>query len=151
LGKKPKNNDGAQDATAKKINGVLLLGAVLLMAGIVWYTLQPAPKTLDTASLPKPSTTTLSPDQFSGKTKDAYQVAKEIPEVLNQIPCYCGCMQNFGHRSNLDCFHDHHGIECTMCQDIALDAYDMYKKGFTIERIRENIQRTHGKLASVTH
>ena len=46
---------------------------------------------------------------FTGKAREAYQVAKEIPEVLNQVQCYCGCKESDGHQSNFFCFTDQHG------------------------------------------
>jgi hypothetical protein len=51
---------------------------------------------------------TLDPDLFKGKAKRAYQVAREIPEILAQIPCFCEC-EAFGHENLLDCFIDNHG------------------------------------------
>jgi hypothetical protein len=51
---------------------------------------------------------TLDPNLFKGKAKRAYQVAKEIPEVLARMPCFCEC-EAFGHESLLDCFIDQHG------------------------------------------
>ena len=51
---------------------------------------------------------TLDPSHFRGKAKKAYQVAKEIPEILAQMPCFCEC-QPFGHENLLDCFIDRHG------------------------------------------
>jgi hypothetical protein len=37
------------------------------------------------------------------RAPEAYQAALDIPEYLEQIPCYCGCAAN-GHQNNLDCF-----------------------------------------------
>lgn len=51
---------------------------------------------------------TLDPNLFEGKTKVAYKIAREIPEVLAQMPCFCEC-QAFGHENLLDCFIDKHG------------------------------------------
>jgi hypothetical protein len=51
---------------------------------------------------------TLTPEAFSGKVREAYQAAADIPEVLSQVECYCGCMQEKGHTSNLFCFKDKH-------------------------------------------
>jgi len=53
--------------------------------------------------------TPLSPALFVGKTARAYQVASEIPEVLDQIYCYCECDKHMGHSSLLSCFTDSHG------------------------------------------
>ncbi len=51
---------------------------------------------------------TLDPNLFKGKAKQAYQIAKEIPQVLAQMPCFCEC-EAFGHENLLDCFIDRHG------------------------------------------
>ncbi len=51
---------------------------------------------------------TLDPRHFKGKARQAYQIAKDIPEVLAQIPCFCDC-DVFGHENLLDCFIDEHG------------------------------------------
>ena len=56
-----------------------------------------------------PRPTTLSPFLFSGRIAEAYQVARKAPELLEQMPCYCGCYQGNGHQSNLDCYIDRHG------------------------------------------
>ncbi len=37
--------------------------------------------------------------------REAYEFAASHPEVLEQMPCYCGC-KIMGHASNLDCFID---------------------------------------------
>ena len=34
----------------------------------------------------------------------AYKFALEHPELLSKVPCYCGCGEEAGHKSNLDCF-----------------------------------------------
>jgi hypothetical protein len=150
LGKKPKNQNEKPTSTAKTINVLLVVGAVLFLSGVLWYTLKsPAPDTR--AALPKPSVTTLDPAQFAGKTRQAYEAAQKFPEVLAQLPCFCGCMGGgIGHRNNLDCFEDLHGVECTMCQDIAIDARGMYESGFEIDRIRDRIKEKYGKYAALT-
>lgn len=51
---------------------------------------------------------TLDPNLFKGKAKTAYEVAKEIPAVLAQVPCFCEC-EAYGHENLLDCFIDNHG------------------------------------------
>ncbi len=52
---------------------------------------------------------TLDPALFTGAVSRAYQVAREIPQVLDQIYCHCRCVENSGHLSNLSCFVDRHG------------------------------------------
>jgi hypothetical protein len=51
---------------------------------------------------------TLDPDLFKGKAKKAYEIAKEIPEILAKMPCFCEC-EAYGHENLLDCFIDNHG------------------------------------------
>lgn len=38
------------------------------------------------------------------RAPEAYQAALDIPDYLEQIPCYCGCGELDGHKNNLDCF-----------------------------------------------
>ncbi len=70
----------------------------------------PAPSTpsahsAKNAALPTP----LPAEIFQGKTREAYQAAAEIPEVLATLSCYCGCAKSHGHKNLLDCFVDDHG------------------------------------------
>jgi hypothetical protein len=51
---------------------------------------------------------TLDPRLFKSRARQAYQIAREIPEVLAQMPCFCEC-EAFGHENLLDCFIDQHG------------------------------------------
>ena len=51
----------------------------------------------------------LSPALFVGQTARAYQVAQEIPDILDQLYCYCECDKHLGHVSLLSCFTDKHG------------------------------------------
>jgi hypothetical protein len=50
----------------------------------------------------------LSPALFVGQTARAYKIAHEIPEVLDQLYCYCECDKHLSHRSLLSCFIDSH-------------------------------------------
>lgn len=51
---------------------------------------------------------TLDPALFVGKARLAHQVAREIPSVLDQLDCYCGCQEAGGHKSLLSCYTDGH-------------------------------------------
>jgi hypothetical protein len=52
---------------------------------------------------------TLDPARFTGKAAQAYRVAREIPEVLDQLQCHCSCGSEYGHVSLLSCYADGHG------------------------------------------
>ena len=91
-----------------KQNLWLGIAAIVILAGIAWVSLaHTSDSTDDSASVLK-SAQTLSPTLFTGKARDAYQAALDVPEVLEQVQCYCGCMQNNGHKNNLFCFKDQH-------------------------------------------
>jgi hypothetical protein len=52
---------------------------------------------------------TLDPSLIKGADREGYQVAKEIPEILAKLPCFCGC-EAVGHENLLDCFVDEHAV-----------------------------------------
>jgi len=87
---------------------------------------------------------TLDPSQFQISTiREAYSVAKEIPGVLAQQPCYCYC-QRQGHRSLLDCFTSLHGTRCDICINEARLAGQLSRQGKTAEEIRAAIIQKQG-------
>jgi hypothetical protein len=54
---------------------------------------------------------TLPPESFADdEVRRSYQAAKDHPQVLETVSCYCGCYGSAGHRNNLDCYRDNHGI-----------------------------------------
>jgi hypothetical protein len=83
---------------------------------------------------------TLASSEFFGKAREAYDVAKKIPETLAQLPCYCECDKAFGHKSLHTCFVDDHASHCAVCVDEALLAYQLQKvQKLTPEQVREKI------------
>lgn len=83
---------------------------------------------------------TLPAAQFVGKTREAYEVAKRIPQTLAQLPCYCECDKGFGHKSLHTCFMDDHASHCAVCVDEALLAYQLQKEEqLTPEQVRQRI------------
>ena len=83
---------------------------------------------------------TLAPEKFPGKTREAYQAAREIPQTLSQLPCYCHCDRGMGHKSLHSCFEDDHAAHCATCIDEALVAYRLQKEQhLSPKEIRERI------------
>ncbi|MSO21144.1 MAG: hypothetical protein EXQ56_11935 [Acidobacteria bacterium] len=79
---------------------------------------------------------TLEPSSFNEpEVRASYQAARDVPEVLEHIPCYCGCFANSGHRNNLDCFKDNHGVSCALCRTIAVESKAMSQAGLPVEQI----------------
>ena len=83
---------------------------------------------------------TLAAAQFIGKTREAYEVARKIPQTLAQLPCYCECDRGFGHKSLHTCFMDDHASHCAVCVDEALLAYKLQKEEkLTPDQVRDRI------------
>jgi hypothetical protein len=83
---------------------------------------------------------TLPPERFFGQARRAYQIAKEIPQTLAQLPCYCYCDEAFGHKSLHSCYESDHSSQCAVCVNEALLAYRLQKEqGLTAPQIRERI------------
>ncbi len=131
--------------STNKQNLVLGVIAVAIMAAIAWVSLRGTNES-DESTIATKAADVLSPTIFSdAKARAAYQVAKDIPDVLEQLPCFCGCMTSFGHKNNLFCFKDQHGSGCEICQDIALDARKMHDQGMSIAQIQENIRAKYSR------
>jgi hypothetical protein len=92
-------------------------------------------------SVPSPNElrATLSPEHFTGKAREAYQVVREIPQLIAQMPCYCHCDRSLGHKSLHSCFEDDHAANCATCIQEALTASALQKQGLSAEKIRERI------------
>jgi hypothetical protein len=91
---------------------------------------------------------TLSPELFTGNQKLAYQAAKEIPQTLAQLPCYCHCDRGQNHKSLHSCFESEHGENCGICMNEALLAHNLQKQGVAVGEIRKKIVAAYGKPPS---
>ena len=87
----------------------------------------------------------LSPDNFKGKTAYTYQIANEVPDVLDNIYCYCHCQKHSGHKSLLSCYTDKHAAFCDVCQNEAIMAYELYKQGKDIKTIKKMVDEEFGR------
>ena len=87
---------------------------------------------------------------------EAYQFAVANPEVLEQIPCYCGC-GGMGHTSNYSCYvrgenpdgsldFEDHALGCSICVDITQDAMRMLDQGKTVPEIRAYVDQTYARF-----
>ena len=87
---------------------MLLLGVAILLGVMSWYSIRSDSGAGTGGAGASMDIATLSPDLFQGKTRQAYVAARDIPEVLAELPCYCGCDQTEGHDNNLFCYIDSH-------------------------------------------
>ena len=88
---------------------------------------------------------TLSPELFTGNEKLAYQAAKEIPQTLAQLPCYCHCDRSQNHKSLHSCFESEHGENCGICIGEALMARNLHRTGMNVGEIRKRIIAAYGQ------
>jgi len=89
-----------------------------------------------------------------------YEFAARHPEVLQYVPCFCGC-ERHGHNGNHDCFvksrdangrvtWDSHGYGCAVCIDVARDAMQMFNSGASLTAIRAAIDKKYGASSMPT-
>ncbi|MEY9973718.1 hypothetical protein ABH966_004118 [Lysinibacillus sp. RC46] len=97
------------------------------------------------------------PSFLNNKSEDirlVYQIAGQSTEILEWMPCYCGCGESAGHKSNLNCFieekrkdgtivWDDHGTRCLVCLEIAVQSAKMHKDGMSLKEIRQTIDNTY--------
>jgi hypothetical protein len=88
--------------------------------------------------------------------QQAYQFAVANPDVLQQLPCYCGCGP-IGHTSNYACYvaeqnsdgtaktFDNHALGCSICVDITQDAMRLLKDGKSVPEIRTYVDQSYAK------
>jgi len=85
----------------------------------------------------------------------AYQFNAANPDIMKNIPCYCGC-GNIGHTSNYDCYvsnvdangtitFDNHALGCSICVDITQDVMRMLRDGKSQQDARAYIDTTYSK------
>lgn len=88
--------------------------------------------------------------------QQAYQFAIANPDVVEQLPCYCGCGK-VGHKSNYACYvsgtdatrgiqFDSHALGCSICVDITLDAMRLTREGKDIQHIRAYVDETYAQF-----
>lgn len=99
------------------------------------------------------SSPTTLPNFLKSQPQDiqlTYKLAGQATDVLQWIPCYCGCGESAGHKSNLNCFiaetrkdgsvvWDDHGTRCDVCVEIALTSVQLHKDGKSLKEIRKVI------------
>ncbi|MEM5607042.1 PCYCGC domain-containing protein [Bacillus toyonensis] len=93
-------------------------------------------------------------DKLDPQMKDIYTVAGQNAELLDWIPCYCGCGESVGHKNNKNCFireikkngevvWDSHATTCVNCLEIAVESATMKQKGKSTLEIRNYIDNKY--------
>ena len=154
---------------------VALAGSVVLVAageGALQTELRPRPASgaqIAPAATIKPDTGPLlplprvsfDPPAPMAEIQKVYEFAARHPEVLQYMPCYCGC-QRIGHTSNHSCFvksraangrvteWDSHGIGCEVCLGVGRDAMTLFNSGLKPAAIRAAIDKKYGASSMPT-
>lgn len=93
---------------------------------------------------------------FVGTTpavEEAYAFALQHPEIVQWMPCYCGCAA-MDHGSNLACYFRHgqvgkdatfdeHASYCDICVDITLATKQLHAQGVSLRQIRQIIDQRY--------
>jgi hypothetical protein len=88
----------------------------------------------------------------------AYQFAAANPDIMKDIPCYCGC-GGIGHTSNYSCYvssvddkgniaFDNHALGCSICVDITQDVMRMLQEGKSPQDARAYIDSSYSKYGT---
>jgi hypothetical protein len=72
---------------------------------------------------------------------DAFDLVREIPQVVDGIRCHCGCSEAEGFYSLLSCYEGEHAMamHCVICQGQARLAHRLHRGGRTLDQIRAAI------------
>jgi hypothetical protein len=87
--------------------------------------------------------------------QQAYQFNAANPDVMTQIPCYCGC-GSMDHTSNYSCYvsgvdadgkvsYDTHALGCSICVDITQDTMRLLRQGKSVPEIKAYVDQTYAQ------
>jgi hypothetical protein len=87
----------------------------------------------------------LPDDQVDAAHKDAYDAARQIPEVLDGIYCHCDCADRHSNlRSLLSCYETEMPMSCGVCSGEARMALRLHEQGKSLAEIRAAIDKRFG-------
>lgn len=92
--------------------------------------------------------------------REGYQFAVANPDILEEIPCYCGCGA-MGHTSNYNCYaqgaaeestlrFDGHALGCSICVDITQDTMRLLREGKSVSEIQVYVDQRYSQFGPPT-
>lgn len=95
----------------------------------------------------------------SEEALNGYKIAAVNQDVMQNVPCYCGCVRDTENYQNLkDCFYNRntgdfneHAAGCTTCLDEAKDIGQWKQEGQSIKDIRQRIDDKYAERGEPTH
>jgi len=139
---------------ASVLSTAVLAGQHTHAAGAQTKASRIAPMKAHAGPIPALPPVPFEPSRPMAIVRQVYEFAARHPEVLQYIPCYCGCERS-GHGGNHDCFvksraangtvteWDTHGIGCAICLDVGRDAMTLFNSGARVGQIRTAIDRKY--------
>lgn len=112
-------------------------------------------KAAPAGALPPLPQVNFTPSAPQAVVQQVYEFAARHPEVLQYVPCYCGCERS-GHGGNHDCFvksraangriteWDPHGIGCAVCLQVGFRAMNLFNQKKSVTEIRAAIDKEFG-------
>ncbi len=99
----------------------------------------------------------IAPDFLAEKPEDMktiYLAVAQNKDLLEKIPCYCGCGESANHKNNYDCFihenkkngevvWDDHGTRCGVCLEIAAQSILDLNDGMSVKEIRNKVDEKY--------
>lgn len=89
----------------------------------------------------------------SGDLQNVYLIVAQHQDLLEKIPCYCGCGDSAGHEHSFHCFvadiasegvtWDDHSTRCPVCIDTAAESVIMSIDGKNEKEIRQFIDEKY--------
>src|SRR5262249_16379493 len=114
-----RGREGGVEGSMVGAHRLTVLAAVVLIlitAAVTWRLTSrsdaPAPVVKSATAAPPwvrgETRPTLDPARVVGKAALAHRVARETPDTLDRLYCYCECDKPSGHKSLLSCYTDGH-------------------------------------------
>lgn len=141
---------------AKKLGRLsIIFLAVSIMALAAGCSAQTSQSTASEMNMAQLASMPADVQQAPVSVQQAYQFAAANPDVLKQIPCYCGCGA-MGHTSNYACYvsgqnsdgtlaFDAHALGCSICVDITQDSMRLLGQGKTVPEIRAYVDSQYAQ------
>lgn len=98
---------------------------------------------------PRPGITAarvLADDRLHGDVEltRVFGQVRRIPQVMDGVQCYCGCVEIPGHYSLLSCFEaDGMARHCEVCTGEARLVFELHAQGRTLAQIRTAIDEKY--------
>jgi hypothetical protein len=82
--------------------------------------------------------------------ESVYQFAAHNREIVDHVPCFCGCERSHDHTAVSSCFlssppgrvpvtWNDHGAKCVICTNVVREAMEQWESGKSIDELRSSI------------